>query len=168
MQPQTEWTTLRNWTWSKRCHCHVKTMSPSRRTFCVHHTDKHAPVYTTMSLHSKQPHYVGCMCLAVASHRAFWQNDQHLDHATCRGSVSDRSATDTEIRESTESWPWRRKLVLPAPPESNPRPVSITMSPWTPGALPLSCPRPPVTDWCTGVSVHYKLALKRVRVRLSL
>ena len=36
------------------------------------------------------------------------------------------------------------------------------------GALPLSHLRPPMTDWCTEVSVQHKLALKRVRVRLYL
>ena len=46
------------------------------------------------------------VCLAVACHLHFWQNDWDLLHAT----AVTWGEMDTEIRVSTESWPWRRKF----------------------------------------------------------
>ena len=54
------------------------------------------------------------MCLAVTCHLHFWQNDRDLLRAT----AVTRGGTDTEIRVSTESSPWRRKFCQ----DSNPGP----------------------------------------------
>ena len=57
-------------------------------------------------------------CLAVTCPLRFWQNDWGLLHAT----AVTRGWTDTEIRVSTESWPWRRKFSCCSSRDSNPRP----------------------------------------------
>ena len=49
--------------------------------------------------------------LAVTYHLHFWQNDR--GHG---------GGTDTEIRLSTENWPWRRKFSRRSCGDSNPRP----------------------------------------------
>ena len=46
-------------------------------------------------------------CLAVTCHLHLWQNDRDLLRAT----AVTLGGTDTEIRVSTESWPWRRKIL---------------------------------------------------------
>ena len=59
-------------------------------------------------------------CLAVTCHLHFWQNDRDFLHAT----VVTRVGTDTEIRVSTESRPWRRKFSHRSSRDSNPRPFN--------------------------------------------
>ena len=56
-------------------------------------------------------------CLAVACYLHFWQNDRDLLHVT----AVTRGGADTEIRVSTESWPWRRKFSRRSCRDSNPR-----------------------------------------------
>ena len=55
------------------------------------------------------------VCLAVTCHLCFWQNDRGLLHAT----AVTQGWTDTEIRVSAESWPWRRKFSRRAAPRDN-------------------------------------------------
>ena len=55
--------------------------------------------------------------LGVACHLHFWQNDQDLLRAT----AVTRGGTDTEIRVSTESRPWRRKFSRRSCRDSKPR-----------------------------------------------
>ena len=63
--------------------------------------------YNPVPCHIMQSHICKVYaCLAVTCHLHFWQNDWDLLHAT----VVTRGGTDTEIRVSTESWPWRRKF----------------------------------------------------------
>ena len=57
-------------------------------------------------------------CLVVTCHLHFWQNDRDLLRAT----VVTQGGTDTEIRVSTESRPWRRKFFRRSSRDSNPRP----------------------------------------------
>ena len=59
-------------------------------------------------------------CLAVTCHLHFWQNDRDFLRAT----VVTRGGTDTEIRVSTESRPWRRKFSRRSSRDSNPRPFN--------------------------------------------
>ena len=59
-------------------------------------------------------------CLAVTCHLHFWQNDRDFLRAT----VVTRGLTDTEIRVSTESRPWRRKFSRRSSRDSNPRPFN--------------------------------------------
>ena len=59
-------------------------------------------------------------CLAVACHLHFWQNDRGSFTCYC----SNMWAEDTEIKVSTESWPWRRKFSHHSCRNSNPRPFS--------------------------------------------
>ena len=59
-------------------------------------------------------------CLAVTCHLHFWQNDRDFLLAT----VVTRGGTDTEIRVSTESRPWRRKFSRRSSRDSNPRPFN--------------------------------------------
>ena len=61
----------------------------------------HAPCHFVQS-HRLNVH----ASLAVTCHMHFWQNDWDRLRAT----VVTRGGTDTEIRISTESWPWRRKF----------------------------------------------------------
>ena len=56
-------------------------------------------------------------CLAVTCHLHFWQNDRDFLRAT-------GGETDTEIRVSTESRPWRRKFSRRSSRDSNPRPFN--------------------------------------------
>ena len=60
------------------------------------------------------------VCLAVTCHLHFWQNDRDFLRAT----VVTRGGTDTEIRVSTESRPWRRKFSRRSSRDSNPRPFN--------------------------------------------
>ena len=60
-------------------------------------------------------------CLAVTCHLHFWQNDRDLLRATV---VTRGGGTDTEIRVSTESRPWRRKFSRRSSRDSNPRPFN--------------------------------------------
>ena len=57
-------------------------------------------------------------CLAVTCHLHFWQNDRDFLRATVV------AHTDTEIRVSTESRPWRRKFSRRSSRDSNPRPFN--------------------------------------------
>ena len=59
-------------------------------------------------------------CLAVTCHLHFWQNDRDFLSAT----AVTRGGTDTEIRVSTESRPWRRKFSRRSSRDSNPRPFN--------------------------------------------
>ena len=59
-------------------------------------------------------------CLTVTCHLHFWQNDQDL----LRAAAVTRGGTDTEIRVSTESRPWRRKFSRRSSRDSNPRPFN--------------------------------------------
>ena len=82
-------------------------------------------VYTTqpcsMSLHAKPHTYKVYACLAVTCHLRFWQNDRGLLRAT----AVTRGWTDTEIRVSTESRPWRRKFSRRSYRDLNPGPFSL-------------------------------------------
>ena len=60
--------------------------------------------------------------LAVTYHLRFWQNGQDLLLAT----AVRRVRTDTEMRVSTESWPWRKKNFPAAPAGNRTRDLSIT------------------------------------------
>ena len=90
---------------------HMKLL-PSRRVLCTPYN--HAPCHFMQS-------HIGKVyaCLAVTCHLHFWQNDLGLLRATAvtRG-------TDTEIRVSTESRPWRRKFSRRSSRDSNPRPFN--------------------------------------------
>ena len=68
-------------------------------------------------------------CLAVTCHLHFWQNDRDLL----------RAGTDTEIRVSTESRPWRRKFSRRSSRDSNPRPFNHES-----GALTTELSPPPI------------------------
>ena len=92
--------------------CPIKLL-PSRRKFCVHNTTMH-------HVTSCKATYVMCVCLAVTCHLHFWQNDRDFLRAT----VVTRGGTDTEIRVSTESRPWRRKFSRRSSRDSNPRPFN--------------------------------------------
>ena len=109
--------------------CHMKLL-PSRRVLCTPY--KHAPCHFTQS-HIRKVH----ACLAVTCHLHFWQYDRALLRAT----TVTRDDTDTEIRVSTESRPWRRKFSHRSCRDSNPRPfhhesgaLTTELSP-----LPMSC-----------------------------
>ena len=58
---------------------------------------------------------------AVTCHLHFWQNDRDLLRATA---VTRGGGTDTEIRVSTESQPWRRKFSRRSYRDLNPGPFS--------------------------------------------
>ena len=75
-------------------------------------------------------------CLAVTCHLHFWQNDRDFLRAT----VVTRGGTDTEIRVSTESRPWRRKFSRRSSRDSNPRPFNHES-----GALTTELSPPPLT-----------------------
>ena len=70
-----------------------------------------------MSLHESHIRKVYA-CLAVTRHLHFWWNDRDLLRAT----AVTRGWNDTEIRVSTESWPWSRKFSHRSFRDSNPRP----------------------------------------------
>ena len=76
-------------------------------------------------------------CLAVTCHLHFWQNDRDFLRAT----VVTRGGTDTEIRVSTESRPWRRKFSRRSSRDSNPRPFNHES-----GALTTELSPPPVQN----------------------
>ena len=94
--------------WHGWCH---KKLLPSRRVPCTpyNHARSHF-----MQSHMRKVY----ACLAVTCHLRFWQNDRGLSRAT----AVTRGGTDTEIRVSTESWSWRRKLSRRSSRYSNPRP----------------------------------------------
>ena len=73
-------------------------------------------------------------CLAVTCHLHFWQNDRDL----LRTTAVTRGGTDTEIRVSTESRPWRRKFSRRSSRDSNPRPLNLES-----GALTTELSSPP-------------------------
>ena len=79
--------------------------SQSQHILCTPYN--HAPCHFMQS-HIRKVY----ACLAVTCHLRFWQNDGGLLRAT---------GTDTEIRVSTESWPWRRKFSRRSSRDSNPR-----------------------------------------------
>ena len=76
-------------------------------------------------------------CLAVTCHLHFWQNDRDFLRAT----AVTRGGTDTEIRVSTESRPWRRKFSRRSSRDSNPRPFNHES-----GALTTELSPPPDDD----------------------
>ena len=88
-------------------------LHPSRRKSCVHH----ATMLHATSCKDIRKVYA---CLAVTCHLTFLQNDRDLLRAT----VVTGGGTDTEIRVSTESRPWRRKLSRRSSRDSNPRPFN--------------------------------------------
>ena len=65
-------------------------------------------------------------CLAVTCHLHFWQNDRDFFTCYCGNTGG---GTDTEIRVSTESRPWRRKFSRRSSRDSNPRPYIYIASP---------------------------------------
>ena len=102
--------------------CHMKLL-PSRRKSCVHHT-------TMLHVTSCKATYVrGIHVWAVTCHLHFWQNVWDLLRATV---VTRGGGMDTEIRVSTESWPWRRKFSRRSCRDSNlhvPRGVYLNIFP---------------------------------------
>ena len=82
--------------------------------FCVHHTIMHQPLLMQSHIRKVQA------CLAITCHLHFWQNDWDLLRAT----AVTLGGTDTEIRVSTESWPWRRTFSSSSCRDSNPRPFN--------------------------------------------
>ena len=84
---------------------------PSRRVLCTQYN--HAPCHFMQSYIRKV-----YACLAVTCHLHFWQNDRGLLRAT----AVTRGGTDTEIRVSTESRPWRIKFSRRSYKDSNTRP----------------------------------------------
>ena len=75
-------------------------------------------------------------CLAVTCHLHFWQNDRDL----LRANAVTGGGTDTEIRVSTESRPWRRKFCRRSSRDSNPRPFNLESGGLTTELSPLSYP----------------------------
>ena len=106
-------------------------------------------------------------CLAVTCHLHFWQNDRDFLRAT----AVTRGWTDTEIRVSTESRPWRRKFSRRSSRDSNPRPFNRES-----GALTTEL-SPPLTlkhetesfkeKILTGQRKNFKLTLSIARLLLS-
>ena len=90
-----------------------QTAAVSAQVLCTPYN--HAPCHFMQS-HIRKMY----ACLAVTCHLHFWQNDRDLLRAT----VVTRGGTDTEIRVSTESWPWRRRFSRRSCRDSNPRPFS--------------------------------------------
>ena len=78
-----------------------KTAAVSAKVLCI--PNNHAPV---SSLNDFIQSYRVHVCLAVTCYLHFCQNDLDLLRAT----AVTRGWTDTKIRVSTESWPWRRKF----------------------------------------------------------
>ena len=88
-----------------------ETAAVSAQVLCTPYN--HAPCHFMQS-HIRRVH----ACLAVTCHLHFWQNYRDLLRAT----AVTRGGTDTEIRVSTESRPWRRKFSRRSSRDSNPRP----------------------------------------------
>ena len=82
-------------------------------------------------------------CLAVTCHLHFWQNDRDLLRAT----AVTRGGTDTEIRVSTESRPWRRKFSRRSCRDLNPGPFSHESGALTTELSPCRM-RGILHDWC--------------------
>ena len=78
-----------------------ETAAVSAHVLCTPYN--HAPAYGVTSFKVTCSAYV---CLAVTCHLHFWQNNWDLLCAT----VVTQGLTDSEIRVSTEGWPWRRKF----------------------------------------------------------
>ena len=92
---------------------HVKLLPP-QRTFCVSQTYYHVLVYSLfIQSHICRVH----VCLAVTCHLHFCLHDRDLLRA-----AAVTGGTDTEIRVSTESGPWRRNFSRNLYRDSNPRP----------------------------------------------
>ena len=89
--------------------CHMKLLS-SGRVLCTPYN--YAPCHFMQS-HIRKVH----ACLAVTCHLHFWQDDQN----SLRTTAVARGGTDTKIRVSTESWPWRRKFSRRSCKDSSPR-----------------------------------------------
>ena len=100
--------------------------------FCVHHTT------CTMSRHFKQSHIRRVhACLAAACHLHFWQNGR----GRLRATAVTRGWADTEIKVSTESWPWRSKFSRRSCRGSNPRPFNHESGALTTELSPLAWTR---------------------------
>ena len=89
-----------------------ETAAVSAQVLCTPYN--HAPCHFMQS-HIRKVY----ACLAVTCHLHFWQNDRDLLRATA---ITRWGRTDTEIRISTESRPWRRKFSRRSCRDSNPRP----------------------------------------------
>ena len=100
--------------------------SQSRRVLCTPYN--HAPCHFMQS-HIRKVY----ACLAVTCHLRFWQNDWGLLRAT----AVTRGWMDTEIRVSTESWPWRRKFSRRSSRDSNPWPFNHEFGALTTDLSPL-------------------------------
>ena len=114
-----------------------ETAAVSAQVVCTPYN--HAPCHFMQShIHKVYP------CLAVTYHLHFWQNDRDLLRATVvkRG----WNGTDTEIRVSTESRPWRRKFSRRSCRDSNPRPFNHESGALTTELSPL-----PVVNRCLGI-----------------
>ena len=99
----------------------------------------HAP-FLFMQSHIRKVH----ACLAVTCHLPFRQNDRGLLRATAVTLGVERG-TNSEIRVSTENWPWRRKFSSRPCRGSNPRPFNHES-----GALTTELPIPhwnSLTHW---------------------
>ena len=88
-----------------------ETAAVSAQVLCTPYN--HAPCHFMQS----HIHNV-CACLAVTCHLHLWQNDRDLLRAT----AVTRGGTDTEIRVSAESRPWRRQFSRRSSRDSKPRP----------------------------------------------
>ena len=112
--------------------------SQSWRVLCTPYN--HAPCHFMQSIICKV-----LACLAASCNLRFWQNDRGLLRAT----AVTWGWMDTEIRVSTESWPWRRKFSRPSSRDSNPRPFDHKFSTLTTELSPLlslpPTPTPPPT-----------------------
>ena len=93
--------------------CYMAAAISARSVYTIH---PHTMSHHFMQSHIRRTH----ACLAVTCHLHFWQNDQDFFHATAVIQVG----MYTEIRVSTESWPWRRKLSCRSSWDSNPWPFN--------------------------------------------
>ena len=91
-----------------------ETASVSAQVLCTPYN--HAPCHF-MQTHIRKVY----ASLAVTCHLHFWQNVWDLLRATV---VTRGGGMDTEIRVSTESWPWRRKFSSHFCRDSNPWPFN--------------------------------------------
>ena len=92
-----------------------ETAAVSAQVLCTPYN--HAPCHLIQS-HIRKVY----ACLAVTCHLRFWQNDRELLRAKYCANTG--SGSDTEIRVSTESRPWRRKFSCRCCRDSNPRPFN--------------------------------------------
>ena len=139
--------------------CHMKLL-PSRRKFCVHHTTMHHVTWGKAT-------YIWCMHVQQQPATCTSGRMTGIFYVLLRYVIRgwNGGGTDTEIRVSTETRPWRRKFSRRSCRDSNPQPFNHESGALTTELSRSLCGAVTPRPRCAGDRVLYSLFTQLSKLR---